>query len=281
MREPPDAPHLRATQEFLSAAFQRSASVASDPGLAEACTAHVRGNERLSAAEQVDIYREQFWARHRDSLLEDFPGVHYLLGNQGFDAFCRAYLGEHPPRTPSLRELGADLARFAERYEGFPPALRAIARDMVRYELAFVDVFDGPEYAPLDPAKLAALPEGAIERARVVFHPLIQQMRLDYPVHRVRYAVKADEVVPELEPLPARVVLFRVEAVLRYEELSERAFALLLALREGVSLGPACERVAAGLGDADAEALAGEVGAWFQQWAAWGWIVDLQVEGGP
>ena len=56
------------------------------------------------------------------------------------------------PRTPSLRDLGADIVRFAEVYPGFPTDRRGLAIDMVRYENAFVDVFDGPEYAPLNPA---------------------------------------------------------------------------------------------------------------------------------
>src|SRR5262249_6738961 len=131
----------------------------------------------------------------------------------------------------------------------------------------------------LDAAKLSALPPDALERARIVFHPLIAPLKLDHPVHRIRYAVKMDESPPTVpaEPARARVVLFREGTVIRFEELSEPAFALLEALRSGVPLVPACGAIAEGLDEAQAEALTADVGRWFQEWAAWGWIVDIAV----
>src|SRR4051794_23791320 len=102
---------------FLSETFRRDDPVAGDPAIAERSRVHVAGNDRVTPAEQVDIYRHQFWLRHRDSLLEDYPGLAYVLGEEGFEAFCRAYLRAHPPRTPSLRDLGADIVTFAERWE--------------------------------------------------------------------------------------------------------------------------------------------------------------------
>jgi hypothetical protein len=272
------APHDEALR-FLSAAFQRSAPVPDDAELAPACARFVAGNERLSPAEQVEIYRKQFWLRHRDSLLEDYPGAHHLLGDEVFDAFCRAYLDAFPPRTPSLRDLGADVVAFAERWDGFPEALRAVTLDMIRYELAFVDVFDGPAYAPLDPSKLASVAPEDLDRARVVLHPLIAPMQLDYPVHRLRYAVKmgeASKTVPA--PAATRVVLFRQDTTIHYEELGDEAFALLEALRRGVPLVAACNELVASVPEERAEALGAEVGRWFSRWAEHGWIVDVRVD---
>jgi hypothetical protein len=73
-------------------------------------------NGRQDAIQRVDIYREQFWLRHLESLHEDFPGTSALLTSTWVD-LCTRYLAAHPPRTPSLRELGfcriqtADLSR--------------------------------------------------------------------------------------------------------------------------------------------------------------------------
>jgi len=276
VRARPDAPPaLSEVLSFLSAAFQKSTPTPED-AIAGACAAHISGNDRLTPADQVEIYRQQFWFRHYDSLVEDYPGTHYIVGDDIFAAFCRAYLDASPPRTPTLRDLGAGIVAFAQEYTGFPADRRALALDMIRYEHAFIDVFDGPAYAPLDAAKLAALPPDALETARIVFHPLLVPLRLDYPVQHLRYAIKMGET-PELPTAPSswRVVLFREESVIRYDELTEPAFALLLALQSGVPLVPACGEVASGLGDAGAEALAKDVGVWFEQWAARGFIVDI------
>src|SRR5689334_17295103 len=97
---------LEELQGFLEQAFRRHEPIVSDESAAAACGAHVRGNDRLTPAEQTDIYRRQFWLRHIESLQEDYIGLAHVLGEDGFDAFCHAYLDAHPPRTPSLRDLG-------------------------------------------------------------------------------------------------------------------------------------------------------------------------------
>ncbi len=283
--ETPDTPgELAELQGFLAVALRREAPIAGDAALAAATAPHVAGNDRLSPAEQADLYREQFWLRHLEALTEDYPGLRALAGADTFDALLRAYLGAHPPRTPSLRDLGADLVRFAERWPGFPPERRAAALEILRYEHAFIDVFDGAEPPPLDGRKLAALGEGGWEQARVALHPLLVLLRLEHPMHHYRLAVagldgtKSAEAPPLPERRPVSLVLYRRDRIVHFEEVEPQALTLLEALGAGVPLAAACDRILDGddAGDAQAaEALAGRVGAWFQRWTALGWIVDV------
>lgn len=278
---PPAPPRaLAELQGFLAGAFQREETVTSDPALVAACTAHVAGNERVTPAEQVDIYRRQFWMKHRGCLAEDYPGLLHILGDDSFDRFCRAYLVAHPPSAPSLRDLGQHLADFARRYDGFEPARAGIARDMVEYESSFVDVFDGADVPPLDPAKVAGIPEDAWSRARIVLHPRLVRLRLDHPVHRIRAKVKEGErpVVVLRSTGPVFLALYRKDLVVRYQTLRPEAFALLDLLASGVPLTPACGRLAATLDEAGAAALEASVAGWFRDWASAGWFVDVVVE---
>jgi hypothetical protein len=267
-------------QRFLGAAFRREKPIVDDPEVARAAAAFVAGNDRLTPAEQADIYRQQFWLRHFDSLAEDYPGLAALLGGDAFDDFVTAFLTAHPPRHPSLRDLGEGITAFAEGYAGFAPEKRAAALEMVGYENAIVDVFDAADPAPLDAAKIGALPEDAWERARIVLHPRLVRRRLAYPVHTYRLAAKAaadagDDAPPFPEPRAVNLALFRRELTVSFEELSAEAFALLDALAQGEALVPACNRIAAALGEAEAEALGASIGPWFQQWTGWRWIVDV------
>jgi hypothetical protein len=77
----------------------------------------VTGNDRLSPAEQVDIYRRQFWLRHEDCLAEDFPALRAILGEPLWEAFVRDYLTEIPPTAPNLRDLGALARARGRRFE--------------------------------------------------------------------------------------------------------------------------------------------------------------------
>jgi hypothetical protein len=278
---------LETLMGLLSGAFRSGTPIPDDPALAAVCREHVAGNDRLTPAEQADIYRRQFWLRHLDALGEDYPGLAHVLGERGFDAFCRAYLAAHPPASFTLRDLGNDIVRFAGAYDGFPPERRALACDMVRYENTLVELFDGATPPPLDPAKVTSMPEEAWSTARIILHPLFVRMRLEYPVHRMHSALKraagADpQAPPNLErpsPLPApgvvHLALFRPDLTIRYEELDPAAFALLEALGRGIPLVPACEAVAAELDGAASAALAASIGTWFSQWTRWGLIVDI------
>jgi hypothetical protein len=276
-REPHDP--LRGVMAFLEPAFRRVDPLEGDAAVASVVASHVTGNSRLTPAEQVDIYRRQYWLRHLDALADDYPGVAYLLGEEGFDAFLRAYLVAHPPRHKSLRDLGSDIVAFSVGY-AFPAALRDVALEMIAYEHAFIDLFDGAEPPPLDPQKITSMPEDAWERARIVIHPLLVRRPVRFAVHRLRLEAKSTDAPPLAEaplPAPANLVLFRDDNLIRFEELDATPFALLEALARGEALGPACEQVAATLDAEAAEQLGGQVGAWFQQWTARRWIVDVLV----
>ncbi|WP_157906733.1 DNA-binding domain-containing protein [Sorangium cellulosum] len=290
---------LAALMRQLTRMFTAGAPLPDDAELAGLCREHVAGSERLAPAEQADIYRRQFWLRHRDALREDYPALAHVLGDDGFDAFARAYLAAHPPASFTLRDLGRYVADFAGAYEGFPPALRDLARDVARYEHALVDLFDGASPPPLDPAKVTGMPADGWSTARIVLHPLLALVRLDHPAHVLRSELKQGRSPALPAPRPVRLAVFRgADLTIRFEELEPPAFALLEALGRGVPLVPACEEVAAGARGAGAEAsseatgagegagaaLAERVGAWFQRWTSWGLIVDVvpgaRAEGG-
>lgn len=286
--EPPES--LQIVQVFLTEAIQRPAALAEDPERAKICALHVTGNERLSPAEQVDVYRRQFWLRHDESMEEDFPALAEILGEERWEPFVEDYLAAHPPFTPSLRDLGASVNAFLENWDGLPPGKEAFCREVARYELAFVDVFDGADPPPLDPAKLAALSPTDWERATLTINPLIRRMRFDHAVHRLRLAVRDRKKSGQEERLdidawlaqrdntrPVYLALFRKECVVHFEDLQADAFRMLEALAEGDTLLGACAKVAEGKSEAEAQKLIQEVGGWFQRWASWGFIAAINV----
>ena len=263
---------------LLGPAFRQVDPIPGGGEIEAICAEHVTGNSRLTPAEQVDIYRRQYWLRHVDSLTEDHPGLRYVLGEAAFDAFVRAYLLAHPPRHPSLRDLGCNLVAFGAAYE-FSAALRDVALEMLAYEHAFVDLFDGAEPPPLDPQKLATMPEDAWERARIVLTPLLVRTRVRFPVHRLRLlaAEGAEPLTTAPAEAPTHLVLYRDDHRIRFEELDGTAFALLEALGRSTPLGVACEEIAATLEVEAADHLGAQVGAWFQEWTARRWIVDVAL----
>lgn len=269
---------LARVQAFLGDAFRRPTAIPDDPSIVPLVAEHVTGNDRLSPAEQADLYRRQFFLRHVESLLEDHPGIAHYLGDDGFEAFAYAYLAEHPPRTPSLRDLGADVAAFAASWEGMPEHLRGVCADMARYELCIVDLFDAADVPPPDAARLAALPQEAWLTRPLVLTPLLRLLDFRYPVPELRLAIKQGGCAKE--PPPPEAVyhgVFRRDDRIAFERLPAAAYELLRLLAGGEPLASACEQLSQALSEEAAAEVEAEAFDWFQRWASWGWILGVKV----
>lgn len=292
------APELDRAQAFLQALFRLDDKIASQPELARDVAAHVSGNDKLSPSEQADLYREQFFLRHIESLEEDHLGLVHFMGDDLFDAFARAYLRAHPPTTPSLRELGADVARFAATWDGMPDELRDLSVDMARYELALVDVFDAADVAAPEGARLAKIPEDVWLTRPLVWTPHLRLLSSAYPVPELRIAAKKARLARDHEgddegadasdqgnsgrpaPPPREASyhgIFRRDDVVVFERLPAEAFRLLVLMTGGASLARACAELSATMSDDEAAKVEAEVGEWFRRWASWGWILDVEA----
>lgn len=264
--------NLSEIQAFVARSVQRRDPLPPDPAAAREAELALVGNARLSAVEMLDVYREQFFLRHVGALREDFPALEHMLGDAGFDDAACTYLAAIPPRDFSLRDLGARLPGFLR--EAAPWSADPRHADLARFEWAYVDAWDAPDAPPLDPAKIAAMPEDGWARARVVFHPSLTLLDLCIPAHRYRAAVRAGEPVepPSLERTMCAV--YMGHETLECAELEPGAYALVTRLARGVPLGVACEEAVAET-RAEPAAFEAEIGGWFQGWTQRGWVVDL------
>lgn len=280
------AAQLDRVQGFLQGTFRRPDAIPDDAALGAKVAEHITGNDRLSPSEQADIYRRQFFLRHVDALIEDHAGLVHYLGDDGFEELARAYLAKHPPRSYTLRDLGADLATFVATWGGLAEPMRTLCLDMARYELCIVEIFDAADLPPLDAQRLAAIPAEAWLTRPLVLSPHLRLLRFDHPVPDLRRAIKKAGLEEDVPEAPSRALpaiapcwygVFRRDDMIAYERLSGEAYALLELLAKGESLTSACEKLSATLTDEAASAVEAEVGAWFQRWASWGWIRDVEA----
>ncbi len=230
------------------------------------------GNERVSPIGQLDIYREQFWIRHVNCLREDFPVLLALVGDAKFEAIVADYLAAHPPKKFQLRHLGEDLAGFLATRDD------ALLADLARLEWAFIDAFDAADAPPLDPSAIASIPEDAWPNARLVLHPSLQRMRLEFPTHQMRDAWWADKERRPIERVtraPSCVVVYRHKFLLYTEVMDPLAFDMLDRIAHGEALGPAGDALAESTGRGPE--IEEKIGEWFTRWSALGWISSVDV----
>jgi hypothetical protein len=272
------ASELQRLQRWVVEHLQSRRALPQSEAISGEARGRLTGNDRLSPVEQLDIYREQFWLRHTSSLVEDFPGIGGILGQAEWEKLVEGYLEAHSPRGWTLRELGRHFPDHVARQQGLPH--HALCRDMARLEWCFIELFDAADRPGLDFAKLASLAPGSLETGQIVLSPALDLLEVSYPVADLRQQLLAARATPGLpvaipEPEAQQLVLYRAaDRRLYHRPLGPEAFALLAALKRGLSLVAACEH-ALEQAPAHAERLQRNVGTWFQQWAKRGWIVDV------
>jgi len=221
-------------------------------------------------------------------LAEDYPGLRAVLGGRRFESMCKAYLTEHPSRSFTLRNLGAQLEIWLRENPLWLRDRRVLALDMVRLEWADIEAFDGQ-------AKPALRSEDLIEVDATKLHlgiqPYVQLLELHYPVDDLLLEVKHGDDTPDrasnavqerrkhskvravakLEPEQIFLAVHRLDYSVYFRRIEPEEFALLRALRRGKTIEFAIESAfrKSSVPPADRAAF---VQHSFQTWAALGWF---------
>lgn len=265
---------LSDVQRQLAALLRRRKRLDTDPEIVELAARYVRGSERLSPAQQLEVYREQFWLRHTSCLLEDFPGLSGILGQRSWERLIEGYLETCPPTHYSLRDLGARLPEYVETQTWLDA--HALCCDMARLEWAYIEAFDAADGGRLEPAALMSIEAHAWATARLSFAPALRLLRVDYPVPELRLRLKqADSApIPYPDRDPQNLVVYRQNYRLQHSSLPDTAFELLTRLHAGESLLAAVEPVVSESG-IEVDELGPWLTQWFRQWAELGWVTAV------
>ncbi len=251
---------------------------------------------RLGPVAQLEVYREQFWLRHRGALEEDFRGVFYTVGADLFAELCRAYLAAHPSHSHTLRDLGQHFPAFLEGCDLLQdnPKLHRLACDMAKLEWAMTDAFDLAYNEPVAPEKLAQFPAEQWPVARFVFQPHLRMIgHTSWRIHELRK--KAVEVYDDVdcacvdcygvgvdgfpEHKPVSLLAFRTKNLrVLFLEAESVQVSLLQSLMNGAPLMEACEQAAEGASPEEVQLLEDSIFVWFQAWAAREWICDIYAD---
>ncbi len=109
-----------------------------------------------SELERLHVYEHAYTARIASVLVHDYPKLARLVGECVLRSWTASYLRAYPPSSFTLREAGANLARWLEA-DHAASASSELRADLARIERARHEVFDGPDATPLTRDDLATL----------------------------------------------------------------------------------------------------------------------------
>jgi hypothetical protein len=245
-------------------------------------------NAKLTSFERLEIYNQQYWWRLVSLFAEDFPGVCAVVGQRSFDRLTTEYLEECPSQSWNLRNLGARLPAFLEKYPDLVAPHFALALDVARTEWAVTAAYDEAEEEGIDPQQLAMSDPSTL---RLGVQPYLQLLELRYPTDRLLLKLKKRNEAAESvsnavgqrkktravritsRPLrePLYLAVHRQDLRVYYRRLDALAYRMLSALRSGETLEAACE-VALSVEASDPNEAAGKVRKWFEFFTSFGWL---------
>lgn len=193
--------------------------------------------------ERLQIYAEGYRLRLVEALEHDFPALHRALGPKGFGQMGRVYIEAFPSQRRSVRWLGEYLATFLRSNRPFSE--QPWLSELAAFEWALSTAVDAGNSTTVGVETIAALPPEAWPAMRLVFHPSVQRLDLQWNVAVLRRSV--DEGRSLEKPLrgagPLSWVVWRPVLEPHYRSLeADEAWAV-----DAARVGGSFEEICAGL----------------------------------
>jgi hypothetical protein len=255
----------------------------------------IKPNDRLSAFERLEIYNRVYWFRVLDCLYDDYPGLRAILGEKKFMELATAYLAKYPSVSFTLRNLGERLEKFLREEPQWIAPHKEMALDMTRFEWAQVVAFDDAAFPPITTDEILDTPRSKL---RLGLQPYLSLLELNYAVDKFFIAVQKrdadvlrDEASNTFEAMPQakrrrrkarlprrehiQVAVHRYDNALYYKRLEPEAFAILRALRGGMTVEKACTNAVAKSARKNVD-WATRIKEWFDDWSSLGWFCPFK-----
>lgn len=202
----------------------------------------IKASSTLSSAERIDIYRRGYHARLIECLIDDYPVLQHALGEDAFEALCRAYIAAHPSTGPSLNYFGRTMSDFCRTQ---PLPAPGFAADLATLEWAIVLCIHAPTASAIDFKDLSNVPPESWPGARFALNPSLRILHLDYPANSYLQAYRQRQVPSIPGPRPTAVAVYRTGRSVWRLELEPTLVTLLESLRGGATLEAALAEVQA------------------------------------
>jgi hypothetical protein len=201
----------------------------------------VRGDDRLSAEDRVDIYANMYFYRLLDVLKEDFPATLKVLGDDNFHNLATGYLLEYPPTEPSVLYCGRHLADYLRDHP-----LRTNApyvADLAMLERAVVEAFHGPDARVLESEQLRAIAPEKWPALKLRTHPAVQVLKLKWQVVALLQAVEGHREWKPADAGIVEVIVWRRNSRVFYRELEKVEVRAIASLSKGVRFAKICDLI--------------------------------------
>ena len=220
----------------------RRALLELDLGASYALGAEIAGGD-FPAGERLAVYRNNIFSSLTDALRETFPIVCRLVDDRFFSYAAHEFIGDNPPKRPSLAEYGG---AFPDFLAGFPPCRDLFyLEDVARFEWLMNVAGHASDAEAVSADCLAAVESQDAIHLVFTLHPSYGYLSSRWPVDRIWRAnqpgARGDAVI-DLASGGVHLEVSRQNGDVVFRALDQATFAFRQALAKHASLGEVIEQ---------------------------------------
>ena len=222
----------------------------------------------LSAELRWHIYANAYQSRLLECLQEDFEQTWAYVGDELFEQCCLGYLAQHPPRSWTLRALGAGFPHYLEQALGEHPQVAELAE----FEWRLRAAFDAADAEALTLSEIQRQPADSWPELHFLTVPSASLHPQHFNTLAVWKALKAEQAPPppQYQEHPSLCLIWRDgERLSRYRSLEPDEASAVQDLFRRENFASLCLHLGERLGE---EVAAFRAGCFLQLWLAEGLI---------
>lgn len=201
----------------------------------------VVGTEKVGIDIRLGIYGNAYTMRLIEAMMEAFPAVHTLLGDDGFMEMAKEYVRNNPSQHFSIRWFGHQLSSFLAQQSPWKETL--VLSEMAAFEWRLRDAFDAPDFTPVTMEEIQLIPPENWASMQFKLNPTLQRLELHWNVTELWQAIDEEQepFPPEQFEIPVSWEIWR-KSDLRtyYRSLDVDEAWALDAAKEGASFAEIC-----------------------------------------
>ncbi|HEX4045598.1 MAG TPA: DNA-binding domain-containing protein [Gammaproteobacteria bacterium] len=195
---------------------------------------------QVSAATRLEIYRQAYYLRLLEALMQDYTGLQQCMGSAAFEQLGCDFIDAYPSHYRSIRWFGKELVDFMQSTPAYQAQPWLI--EMARFEWLLTEAFDAADQSIVTLEQMAAVPFEQWPLLSFQLHPAVRRLELTWNIVPIWNSYQEETATPELVGTANRVpwLIWRHEDVLFRSLAADEAY-LLDALLSGENFGMICQ----------------------------------------
>lgn len=197
---------------------------------------------KLSMEQRLAVYRNNVYVNLTNTLLNTYPVVQRLVGEEFFKYAAKYYIESFPSTSGDLNQYGG---QFADFLSCFPATLNlGYMPDVARMEWACHLVYSAADHSPLAVDQLSLVSPDNYGGLTFTLHPAVRLLKSEYPIYTIwqvnQLNYEGDQSV-DLSIAGECLLVQCRNLTISVENITEAEWTLLSNIADGAPLGEIIE----------------------------------------